>query len=124
VALGSKGERPIAAEIVKGLPEGSAFNLAGETKLDELMALLKASSACLANDSGVMHLAAALGLKGVAIFGSTDPSATSPVSKNWRMLFEKLDCSPCFKRDCPKGSKDCLSRITPEMAIDALESLN
>lgn len=121
--LGSKGEKPIADEVVNGLPPGKAFNFAGATKLEELIALLKASKACLANDSGVMHLAAALGIGGVAIFGSTDPSATSPVSKSWRLLFDKLDCSPCFKRDCPKGSKECLSRISPQMAIDALKPL-
>lgn len=121
--LGSKSEKPIADEVAKGLPEGKAFNFAGETKLEELIALLKSSKACLANDSGVMHLAAALGVKGVAVFGSTDPSATSPVSKDWRMLFDKLDCAPCFKRDCPKGVKECLSRISPQLAIDTLKTL-
>ena len=121
--LGSKAEKPIADEVAKGLPEGQAYNFAGATRLEELIALLKASKACLANDSGVMHLAAALGVKGVAVFGSTDPSATSPVSKDWRMIFEKLDCSPCFKRDCPKCTKECLSRISPQMAIDALQTL-
>ena len=122
-ALGSGAEKPIADEVVQGLPTDKAFNFAGATKLEELIALLKISKACLANDSGVMHLAAALGVKGVAIFGSTDPSATSPVSKDWRMLFDKLDCSPCFKRNCPKGSKECLARISPQMAIDCLKSI-
>ena len=121
--VGSKAEKSIADEVAQGLPEGKAFNFAGETKLEELISLLKASKACIANDSGVMHLAAALGIVGVAVFGSTDPSATSPVSKSWRILFEKLDCSPCFKRDCPKNDKSCLSRITPEMATAALDDL-
>jgi len=122
-ALGSKAERAIAAETLEGLPAGSAFNFAGETKLEELVLLLKSSKACVANDSGVMHLAAALGIPGVAVFGSTDPSATSPVSSKWRMLFDKLDCAPCFKRECPKGSKECLSKIGHEMAIEELKTL-
>ncbi len=122
-ALGSKAERPIATEALEGLPEAKALNFAGTTKIEELILLLKASKLCLANDSGVMHLAAALGIGGVAVFGSTDPSATSPISSSWRLLFDKLDCAPCFKRECPKGTKECLSKISPAMAIEALEKL-
>lgn len=117
--LGSRSERDGGDEIISRLPSGSGYNLAGETSLSELMYLLKQSVATLANDSGVMHLAAILGKPGVAIFGSTDWSATGPLSEQWRILYEKHSCSPCFKRECPDGAP-CLEAITPAMAIEAL----
>ena len=79
-----------------------------------LMVILKRAHQCVANDSGIMHLSAALGSSGVAVFGSTDPAATAPLSQKWTMLYDKLPCSPCFKRDCPLGTKACLDLITPD----------
>lgn len=122
VTLGTKAERPIADEIVKDLPAEKVFNLTGETDLIELMMILRNVDECIANDSGTMHLSAGLGGKGVAIYGSTDPTATAPISTDWHILFEQLDCAPCFSRECPLGTYACLKKITPEMVIELLEN--
>ncbi|MBQ9771677.1 MAG: lipopolysaccharide heptosyltransferase II [Lentisphaeria bacterium] len=123
VMLGGKSERAAAAEIINGLDEKECFNLAGETGIHELIYVLKHASGCLANDSGVMHLAAAAGTPGVAPFGPTDPVATSPLSDKWRIVFEKRSCSPCFKRVCPYGTKACFDPVTPELVCQALKSV-
>ena len=120
LALGSKAERSGAGEAIEGLEPQRVRNLAGETSIDELMLVLQKSEMCLANDSGIMHLSAALGGQGVAVFGSTDPAATSPVSGKWKLLYDKLPCSPCFKRVCPLGTKACLARITPGDVTDLM----
>lgn len=123
VALGSKGERPIAEEILAGLPSDRVWNGSGRTSLEELMLILKHSAMCVANDSGVMHLAALLGVPGVAPFGSTDPIATSPLSGRWRIVFDKQECSPCFRRVCPKGTRECFRSLTPEFVWEVLKDL-
>ena len=123
IASGSKSERAIGDEILRGLPEKSCMNLAGKTDLATLMNLLKKADFCIANDSGVMHLAAVLGVSGIAPFGSTDPAATSPISRKWRILFDKKECAPCFKRVCPKVSRECFDSITPELLWQVLSGI-
>ena len=123
VAVGAKNERSAATETLSGLPPHSAFNLAGETTLTELMYLLKRAKMVAANDSGVMHLATALGTKGVAVFGSTDYIATGPLSKQWRIVYANPDCGPCFKRICPNGSRKCFEQIEAKTVISAIEQL-
>ena len=123
IASGSKSESAIADEILCGLPEKSCINLAGKTDLSTLMYLLKKADFCIANDSGVMHLAAVLGVPGIAPFGSTDPAATSPISRKWRLLFDKKECAPCFRRICPKGTRECFDSITPELLWQVLNDI-
>lgn len=123
--IGAPKEAEIAASAIEGLPSGKVFNLAGKTDLSELILLLQKSEICIANDSGTMHLSAAVGGKGVAIFGSTDPTSTSPVSAAWKILFEQEPCAPCFKRACPKDTDQykCLKKITPEKVISEIKKL-
>ena len=121
--VGSPAEAAIGAEIAEGLPEGKFSNLMGATDLTEVMLLLRSAYAVLANDSGIMHLAAALGRPGVAVFGSTDYTATGPISDNWKILYSHRPCSPCFRRVCPHGAADCMKDIGPEEAIQALREL-
>ena len=123
IMLGGKSERAAATEIISGLDEKECFNLAGDTGIHELIYVLKHVDGCLANDSGVMHLAAAAGTPGVAPFGPTDPVATSPLSDKWRIVFEKRSCSPCFKRVCPYGTKACFDPVTPEIVCQALKTV-
>jgi heptosyltransferase-2 len=118
--LGGAKERNICQDAVAGLSPDNAFNLAGNTDMPELMHLLKHAAVCVANDSGIMHLAAALGCPGVAIFGPTDHSATSPISASWKIVYLKQPCAPCFKRECLKGNPVCMNVITPQMVIDEL----
>lgn len=124
VVLGSPSEAGIGAEVVAGLSPSKAYNLSGRTNLAELMQLLKHSAVTVANDSGIMHLSAALGRPGVAVFGPTDYTATGPVSADWRLMYQKAECSPCFKRVCPLGGP-CrgIEAITPEMVIEELKSM-
>jgi heptosyltransferase-2 len=121
--LGAPGEEDAADAAVQGFPLGRAFNLAGRTGLDDVVLILKYASAVVANDSGVMHLSAVLGGRGVAVFGSTDPEATPPVSDKWTLLHAGLDCSPCFERECPSGSYECLRKTTPDMVWDKLKEI-
>ena len=118
--IGTKSELPVANELMESLQSESTYNLAGKTDLQELILILQMTKQCVANDSGIMHLSAIVGGSGVAIFGSTDPTSTSPVSHKWTILYEKEECSPCFKRTCPLLTYACLKKITPEKVIKAL----
>ena len=119
--VGAPGELEAAALAAKDLPHGKAFNLAGRTDIADVAHVLKASKAVVANDSGIMHLAAVLGIPGVAVFGSTDPQSTPPVSDKWKLLSAGLECAPCFKRICPHGTYECLKAVTPDMVWRALD---
>ena len=85
---------------------------------------MSVSSAVVSNDSGLMHMGAALGVPVVGIYGSSDPGFTPPLGNNSAMVSLNLDCSPCFKRVCPLGHTHCLENLTPEIVIDALTHLH
>ncbi len=117
VVLGSVSERGIGDEVIDGLNPRKAFNLSGRTSFPELMQLLSCSVLTVANDSGLMHLSALLDRPGVAVFGPTDYTATGPVSDKWTLLYQKMGCGPCFRRECPRKTMDCIKSITPELVI-------
>ncbi len=121
--LGSPSERNIGDEVIADLPANKAFNLAGETSFSDLYNLISHARACVANDSGIMHLAAAVGLPGVAVFGPTDYRATGPVSDKWMLVFDKEPCAPCFERVCPKGNRKCMEKLQSSEVIEALKSM-
>lgn len=98
--FGSQAESPLAEEIAS-MMEHTPTILAGATNLRQLMALLAQCRLIISNDSGSMHLAAALGLPVVAVFGSTDENATGPVSPLARVVKYPVECSPCGLRECP-----------------------
>lgn len=123
VVLGSSAERPIGENIVSHLKPGKCANLCGLTDLKELMVLLRFAKAAVCNDSGIMHLAAALGTPGVAVFGSTDFTATGPISSSWKCLYKRCECAPCFEHQCPRGDKHCLEAITAEDVIAELDPI-
>jgi heptosyltransferase-2 len=118
--LGAAVDVPLAGELARQLPE--AENRAGKTSLAEFMAALASARLALCNDSGAMHLASALGVPTVAIFGSTEPLLTGPLGPRTRILRHHVPCSPCFLRECPLDFA-CMKSITPEMVITAAESL-
>lgn len=121
VALGGPKDRPVGDEIA-ALAAAPVRNLCGETSLTEAMALLAQATGVAANDSGLMHVTAAFDRPMVALFGSSDPRHTPPRSQLARVLWLHLDCSPCFQRQCPLGHLDCLNRIEPRQALQALHS--
>lgn len=125
IILGARNEYDTAQEVANGLDCSKVLNLAGKTNLKELIYILKKSKLCICNDSGIMHLGSALNIKGVAIFGSTDPYATGPLSKNWTVVIKKQNCSPCFCRECANPEKDyrCLNSITADDIIQIIREM-
>ncbi len=121
--FGSAGDRAVG-EMIATLAGDGCRNLAGETALDEVVDLLACASAVVSNDSGLMHVAAAVDVPVVAVYGSTDPGYTPPLSERARVVRLGLKCSPCFKRECPLGHLDCLVKLEPARVLDILDQLN
>ncbi len=119
--LGSAKDRPAAEEIAADTP--MVHNLAGRTQLGDAVDLLALAEAAVTNDSGLMHVAAALDVPLVAIYGSSSPEHTPPLSGKVSIRSLGLECSPCFKRVCPLGHTRCLVDITPASVLQALETL-
>jgi len=118
--FGSAAERPLAEEIARAMRH-TPLILAGETSLRQLMALLAQCHLVVSNDSGPMHLAGALGLPLVAIFGSTDERATGPVSWRARVVKHPVACSPCGRRECPIDLRCMQSVSVDDVYMAALE---
>lgn len=124
--FGSKNDQPgcedIRGRLIPGLRE-ECVNLAGATSLAEAIDLLSAASAVVSNDSGLMHVAAALNRPLVAVYGSTSPQFTPPLADRVEIVRLGLDCSPCFERTCRFGHYNCLRELKPRPVIEALERL-
>lgn len=125
ILLGSKGDYALAQSIVAtaGVPP-NIYNWCGDTSLDEAIALIGMSKALISNDSGLMHIGAALQVPQVAIFGSSDPHHTPPLSKKAKVLWLNLPCSPCHKRECPLGHLKCLKDILPVNVFTSIQTLD
>ncbi len=122
--FGSGKDAPLCGEIAALAPL-QCTNLAGKTSLTQAITAQAAGKLIVTNDSGLMHVAAALDVPQVAIFGSSSPLHTPPLSSAAQILWLKndatyqppLDCAPCFERECPLGHTRCLNDITPQMAL-------
>ncbi len=117
--FGSKGERALGARI-GGEIGGAVHNLCGDTRLEDVVDLLSVVEAAVTNDSGLMHVAAAAGAPVVAIYGSSSPAFTPPLTARRIIHYQQLECSPCFERQCPLGHLRCLRDITPEAVLASL----
>lgn len=112
VVMGSAKEKPVGAALIEGL-DATAINLCGETTLVEAVDMLSSVQVAVTNDSGLMHVAAAVGTPVVAIYGSSSPVFTPPLTARREIVYRNLQCSPCFKRSCPLGHTHCLEQIDP-----------
>lgn len=98
------------------------FVLAGKTSLIEAVDLLAACDSVVSNDSGLMHVASAVGCSVIAVYGSTSPKYTPPLAQKVHVVHTDIECRPCFKRECPLGHLKCLKELAPEQVINALRS--
>ncbi|MES2632645.1 MAG: lipopolysaccharide heptosyltransferase II [Pseudomonadota bacterium] len=122
VLLGSAKEAALCDEIAHAAGTGQCINLAGKTSLADAFAIIASARAVISNDSGLMHVAAAFGVRQVAVFGSSSPLHTPPLNDSASVVWLKddaayqppLDCAPCFERECPLGHTRCLVDVSPE----------
>lgn len=119
ILLGTAAEASVSSAIGLAMRR-SPIDLTGKTAIADLPALLSQCHLFLGNDSGAMHVAAAVGLPVVAVFGPTDPRGTAPVTLRCAIVQEKPYCSPCFLRRCPTDHR-CMTKITPDMVEAAVK---
>ena len=127
VLLGSAKEAELCAAIALSAP-GHCLDLCGRTTLAQALELISAARSMVSNDSGLMHVAAALGIDQVALFGSSSPLHTPPLNERAKVLWLKddpayqppLDCAPCFERECPLGHTRCLNDIAAQRVLRLL----
>lgn len=115
--LGSVKDKLAAEEIIKN---NKAINLCGKTKLEDSIDLLSICKCAVTNDSGLMHIAAAVDIPLVAIYGSSTPDYTPPLTNKAEIQYLKFECSPCFKRICPLGHTSCLVNIKPDTVFQSV----
>jgi len=118
--LGSAKDRAVGDAIAQTADAPHVHNLCGQTELADVVDLLSLCTAAVSNDSGLMHVAAALGKPLVALYGSSDPKHTPPLSPQAHVLYLGLSCSPCFERQCPLGHTRCLHDIHPDQVLQVL----
>jgi len=120
--IGSGNERGIGEEIAAA-SEGTATNFCGRTDLASAIDLLSVAAVVVTNDSGLMHVASGVGCKVVALYGSSSPEHTPPMSSNARMIKTGIECSPCFKRECPLGHFKCMNELLPERVLEEIAAI-
>ena len=120
--FGSEKDQAVCASINEAT-QGRCRDLSGRTSLAQAVDLLSLADAVVSNDSGLMHVAAALNRPLVAIYGSSDPDFTPPLNDNARIISPDIDCSPCFKRECPKGHLKCLRDLSVTQVQAELQRL-
>lgn len=122
ILLGAKFDKEIG-DTIQTLTKNACNNLIGKTSLLQAIDLLSIATLVICNDSGLMHLAAALHRPLIALYGSSSPEFTPPLSGNAKTLYLKLNCSPCFERQCPLVHFNCLKQLKPNIVLTAIDEL-
>jgi heptosyltransferase-2 len=121
--VGSIDDFAAGDEIAKATG-GHARNLCGKTTLAQAVAILSLADRVVTNDSGLMHIAAALERPTVALFGSSSPGFTPPLSARAVVIQHQIECSPCFKRECPLGHFKCMNELEPQEVYQNLRNIS
>jgi heptosyltransferase-2 len=116
--VGSAKDRDVGDSVTQSY--AAAVNLCGRTTLDEAVVLLSCADLVVSNDSGLMHVAAALDRPMIALYGSSSPSFTPPLSDRAHVVKHEVPCSPCFERVCPLGHFDCMMKLAPSRVFDEI----
>ena len=119
--FGSEKDKASAAQI-NTLASNACLDFTGRTALAEAVDLMSLADTVVSNDSGLMHVAAALDKNLVALYGSSDPGFTPPLNAKAQIMSLKLSCSPCFKRECPLGTLACLRDIIPDAVLKLIQN--
>jgi len=122
LVLGMQEDCGVGETILQDL-RGSHWNAAGETSLTQALQLISACKLMLCNDSGLMHVAAGLGIPTVAPFGATDPARTAPSGPAVKIIYQPAECSPCLQRECSVTGHPCMDNIKPQMVLNACLSM-
>ncbi len=122
--FGSSSERALCEGISQRLNGQEVVNYAGQTTLAQFIDLAAGCELFLTNDSGAMHIASALGVPTIAIFGATDDAATGPTGQKARVVRQSVECSPCLLRECPIDHR-CMQRVSVQQVVEeALQLLD
>lgn len=119
--FGSEKEYESGEQIASA--DDAVRNLCGKTRLEDVVDLITLCESVVSNDSGLMHVACATGRHVIAIYGSSSPAYTPPLSQNAEVIYRYLECSPCFKRICPLGHTNCLTDIESETIFTAIQKV-
>jgi len=122
VIMGGPKEGEIGARVEKNMTV-PCLNVAGKTTIAQMLSVINLCEVFVTNDSGPMHIAAALGKNVVAVFGSTDPLTTSPVSNKSVIVQHKTECSPCLKRQCSQKHHNCMRHLPAEDVLNAVRNI-
>jgi heptosyltransferase-2 len=117
--MGGPADVAVCEDIQRRTGHPGVAMLAGRTRIGEAIDLMALATRVICNDSGLMHVAAAVGVPVIAIYGSTSPDFTPPLSSLAKVVRLGLPCSPCFERECPLGHLDCLRTLQPDRVIAA-----